>query len=129
MNLSKVKKILRFSFETEKGVSLYFAILIMAILLAAALGLSTISFLQVRMVKGMGHSVIAFYAADTGIERELYEENGTGTPPYIGNLGGGITYKVTILDHGEGECPLDARYCVESVGSFQGVRRAIRIRR
>lgn len=117
------------SFASQKGISLYFAVLVMGILLAAVLGLSTLSFLQIKMLRGMGNSIVALYAADTGIERELYEGNATGTPPYTGDLGGGRTYKVKILDRGEDGCPPEANYCIESVGTYKNVRRAIRIRR
>jgi len=58
----------------QKGVSLYFSIIILSILLAIVLGLGTILIGQTRMIKGMGDSVTAFYGADTGIERILYED-------------------------------------------------------
>lgn len=114
--------------EAQKGISLYLAILIMGILLAMALGLSTLSFFQIQMVKGMGDSVSAFYAADTGIERELYEKNATGTPPYVGTLDDRY-YEIRILEPGEGDCPLEVNFCVQSVGIFKNTRRAIRITR
>lgn len=60
--------------KSEKGASLYFAMVILSILLAIALGLSAILIGQTRMITGMGDSVVAFYAADTGIERVLYED-------------------------------------------------------
>jgi len=59
----------------EQGVSLYLAVIIMSILLAIVLGMSTILFYQLKMVGETGSSVVAFYAADTGIERALYDEN------------------------------------------------------
>ena len=58
----------------EKGVSIFFSVIILAILLSIALGLSTILVGQVRMLKGMEDSVTAFYAAETGMERILYED-------------------------------------------------------
>ena len=56
---------------SQKGVSLYLAVIIMLILLAIALGVSTILVGQIKTIRGMGNSVSAFYAADTGIETEL----------------------------------------------------------
>lgn len=55
----------------QKGVSLYLTIVIMAALLAIVLGLTGILVSQLKMVKGMEDSVIAFFAADTGNERGL----------------------------------------------------------
>jgi len=69
----------------QKGVSLYFSIIILSILLAIVLGLGTILIGQTRMIKGMGDSVTAFYGADTGIERILYEDKLCRLPPPCGS--------------------------------------------
>jgi len=58
----------------QKGVSIYLAIIIIFILLGIALGLSTLLVGQIKLVKGLGDSVVAFHAADTGVEKALYEE-------------------------------------------------------
>jgi len=60
--------VLKFS---QKGVSLFLSILILAIILAVVLGLTSILIGQIRTIKEMGKSVVALYAADTGIERTL----------------------------------------------------------
>lgn len=60
------------NFVGQKGISLYLAVMTMTILLAIVLGLSVILIGQTKMIKRMGDSVIAFYAADTGMERVLY---------------------------------------------------------
>lgn len=59
----------------QKGASLYFTVFILTIMMAIVLGLSSILIGQTRMLKGMGDSVIAFFAADSGIERILYLDN------------------------------------------------------
>lgn len=117
--------------DPQRGASLYLALLIIGILLAVILGLSTLSFLQLKMIREMGDSVSAFYAADTGIERELYDNNPVGTPPYevvldpIENR----KYRIEILASEEGDCPQGVNYCVQAVGFFKETRRAIRITR
>lgn len=58
----------------EKGISLYLTIIILAILLAISLGISTIFLGQTRMMTEIGNSIIAFYAGDTGIENMLYQD-------------------------------------------------------
>lgn len=116
-------------FKEEKGISLYFVILIIGILGSATLALSTLLILEIKITRGMGDSVSAFYTADSGIENELFEANPPGTPPYIINLDSERTCEIKILSPGEGECPLEAKYCVESVGIYKNVRRAIRIKR
>jgi len=63
------------SLNSQKGVSLYIAFMIMMSLLAIAFGISAILFSQMKMIRGIGDSVIAFYAADTGIEKTLFFDN------------------------------------------------------
>jgi len=60
---------------SQKGVSLYLAIMMMSVFLTIVLGMSAILFHQLKIIRQMGNSVVAFYAADTGIERALYDEN------------------------------------------------------
>lgn len=55
----------------QRGLTLYLSIIIMAILLALVLGLTAISVTQLKMTRGIENSVVAFYAADTGIEQAL----------------------------------------------------------
>jgi len=59
----------------EKGVSLYYAVVIISLLLAIAFGLTAILVGQIKISKEMGDSTIAFFAADSGMERILYLEN------------------------------------------------------
>ncbi|HHE76624.1 MAG TPA: hypothetical protein ENL27_01420 [Candidatus Parcubacteria bacterium] len=63
------------SLNKEKGVSLYLAVVVTSILLAITFGMSAILFQQLRIIRDMGNSVVAFYAADAGIERALYDQS------------------------------------------------------
>lgn len=82
----------------QKGVSLLLALIILAIILAMVLGLSTILVSQIRIIRGMGYSVIAFYAADSGIEKTLYEifENSTTTSYFTDTLDNTASYETKI---------------------------------
>jgi hypothetical protein len=80
MNYQKILKIKKKkenssykSGEGQKGISLFLTIIILAILLAISLGVSTILFGQIKTIGEIGKSITAFYAADTGTERMLYE--------------------------------------------------------
>ena len=108
------------SLKSNRGVSLYLALLIMAILLSIGLGISAILFGQIKIIRGIGDSVVAFYAADTGIERALAEGKSAS-----GVLENGAEYNVLFLTPGS-DC-LGLYYCLESVGSFKGTKRAIEI--
>ncbi len=111
----------------QKGVALYLALLIMAILLSIGLALSVILMGQMRMIKGMGDSVIAFYAADTGIEKALYKlfKEGTCPPCSFTGIIGEASYSVTGYSPGS-DCPSPNQYyCIKSVGIYKGTRRSI----
>lgn len=131
-----------FKTNHQKGVSLYIATIIMLILLAIALGVSTILFGQIKMIKRMGDSVRAFYGADTGAEWLAYQKkqgiNILANCPYQGEEGlknsgctetfGDVTYYVDVRNPGTDNCPSDALYyCVRSQGSYKQTDRAIEL--
>jgi hypothetical protein len=105
--------------NSNKGVSLYLALIIMFILIAIALGVSLIIVSQMKMMKGMGDSVVAFYAADTGIEQALYEKRVNGIDWSGSGSVGGANYAVNYTGGSEAKW--------QSKGTFQGVSRAIEI--
>lgn len=113
--------------NSQKGVSLYIAFLIMTILLSIGLSMSSLLLSEIKTMREMGKSVVAYYAAETGIERELYEDNEVGTN-YSGSIGN-ASYSVSVVAQDTGGCPLSANYCVKSVGHYKGVKRAIMISR
>lgn len=124
-----------YDLRSQEGASLYLALVIMSIFLAMSLAIGTLLLRQLEQVRSLGNSVIAFYAADTGIERELFEGN---SPPlsysdYLDLNGNGqqdsedAVYNVSVLAPGP-NC-LASNYCVKSVGLFQETKRAIEIRR
>jgi len=68
--------------KKQKGISLLFIVLITSFILAIGLGLSALLIQEMKMMSEIGYSVIAFYAADTGIEHGLYkfyQEEWTGS--------------------------------------------------
>ncbi len=119
----------------NKGISIYIALVIMAVLLNIALGISAILFGQIKMTREIGYSVIAFSAANTGIDRAIYE----GTPPgntivgYLDLNDNGVqdeedsSYRVDVISAGTANCPSPpaVHSCIKSVGVFKKTRRAI----
>ena len=113
----------------ERGVSLYLTVFVMIVLLGIALGLSSAFFTQLELIRWIYDSLIAFYAAEAGIERQLYE--GTLPPPpvsYSGTLSNGATYKVRVILAAETECQ-GTEFCIESIGSYEQAQRAIWVER
>lgn len=109
----------------EEGVSLYLVLIILGVLLALALGISTIFLGQTKMIREMGNSVVAFYAADTGIEEVLMnQDNPVDIPETI--LPNGAKYEVFVIEGNSQECPA-LNYCIRSIGTYQKTKRAIEI--
>jgi len=129
--------------QKSKGVALYLALMIMTVLLALALGVSAILFGQMKMMREMENSVLAFYAADTGIEGILYQDKccrqpicSTSSPPAF------CTPTCTGLPDGystttvlENQATYQAEYLIgppitiKSVGIYKETKRAIQVTR
>ena len=116
--------------KMQKGVSLYLSIFIMIALMTVVLGMSTILFKSMKMVGEMQDSVIAFCAADTGIEKVLDGgENANGTL-----LEGNASWDAIVVATGTTGwgvlCPADVdNFCIHSRGTYKEVKRAIQISR
>lgn len=109
----------------QSGVSLYLSVVIMTMLLAIGLGVSTIFLGQLEVARSQGYSVIAFYAADAGIERILVNR---ANPSSISQtpLSNGATYEVFVTITGSGGCAA-SNYCIKSIGKYKETNRAIEI--
>jgi len=125
--------------KSQRGVSLYFALLIMTILLAIGFGLSTIILSQMKMIRGMGDSVVALHAADTGIEEALYTLykekapncSASALPFNCSGSVGQASYSVQAIAAGSPGCPQPPieYYCLKSIGNYKGTKRAIEVTR
>mgnify|MGYP001604285805 CR=1 FL=1 len=111
----------------QRGVALYLALMVMTMLLAIALGINSIFLGQTQTIRVMGHSVLAFYAADAGIEAILMTRNdpplGAGQVVVLSN---GATYQVFVTQRGVGGC-LALYYCITSIGTYKETKRAVEI--
>jgi hypothetical protein len=101
----------------------------MAFILGISLGVSTILLQEIRIIRGTGESVTAFYAADTGIEKVAMNlENPSSFPrecfpsPY-----NDICYWVEVKTPGSDDCQA-AAYCLRSVGLYKTTKRAIELK-
>lgn len=104
----------------QKGVAaLYLTIIIFSIILAVFFGINAIVLSQLKTVQDIGNSVVAFYAADAGIERALFEDKRV----IADSLNNGSSYKVEAVS------PCKGDFCVLSLGSYKNTKRAIEIRR
>ena len=124
--------------KKQKGTFLLMTVLIMSILLAIGLGLSALLLPGIEIIKGMGDSVVAFYAADSGVEealKRLYIDR-ENLPFEIRLIKiGEASYFVSAFpavraeEAGFEDCPQppNKSYCIKSVGIYKGTRRAIEV--
>ena len=93
MKIKNNKKIKKRLFSTKRrGSALYFTILLLSMVMGISFSLNSILFSQIQVTQGTGNSVLAFYAADTGIEKVL---NNRAAPEEINaELNNGSNYTV-----------------------------------
>jgi len=58
--------------ESQKGISVFISISIIAIVLIIVLGVAIIVASEIRISRHIGNSVVAFFVADSGIEKTFY---------------------------------------------------------
>jgi len=114
-------------YKNQRGVSLYLTIVILSVLTAAILTMVNISISQIKVIQTLSDSVIAFYGADSGIERVLYAiykegylpSLGECPPSFQGTLANGATYQVCVSD--------TSTSTIWSTGTYKKTKRKIEI--
>ncbi|MDI6883126.1 MAG: pilus assembly PilX N-terminal domain-containing protein [Patescibacteria group bacterium] len=116
-----------FNFQFSKGVSLYLTIVILAVLTSTLLVMVNISVSQIKVILTLSDSVLAFYAADSGVEKALYGVYtgsytpvlGECPPNFQGTLENGASYKVCVSG--------TSTSTIFSTGSFKETKRKIEV--
>lgn len=123
-------------FGEKRGIALYLAVITMAILLSIAFGMSAISISRMKNITSMGNSVVAFYAAETGIERAIKDatdETYSVPHDYLDINGNGYedgqdaTFQVDGIAAGVGDCPATYDYCIKAIGEYLNTRRTLQV--
>jgi hypothetical protein len=134
--------------SNQKGVSLLFVVLISSVILAIGVGVSVIILQETKMVDQVGNSVVSFYAADTGIEAQLFDLYKIPTSTAIDtikngdlNIANNIRAFFTVTPKcgkdNIGDCNISIsnsddcaalNYCLNSVGTYEKTKRAIEIK-
>jgi Tfp pilus assembly protein PilX len=131
--------------HNQQGFVLYFVIVVTSILVTVAVGASVIVSLQLKMTRNIENSLVALSAADTGAEKAFHFilehlESRQEIPAITltENLEIGSQFEAHV------QCPQDTllpdicqniisadcdaeNFCIESLGIFQGTRRAIEV--
>jgi len=106
---------------SQKGsISIYLSIMLLSVLLLISSGISILMLNQIKMSSQTGHSTVSYYAAESGIERCLYDmRKGSGTCNYSNEaLDNSATYDTTWNAGG---------YPINSTGYYLETNRAIEV--
>jgi hypothetical protein len=106
--------------KDSKGVSLFLVILILSVLSTTLLSLIIISISQIKIIWSLGDSVVAFYAADTGVEQALYRTRQQENFANFSDSIGSASYEVTVTT--------STQTIIRSVGTYKNRNRAIESR-
>ena len=129
----------------EKGVALFLVVLIMSVILAIGLGISGILIQQIKISENIGDSVVALYAADSGVEQQIYDlyKLESHNSAYSDVMTNSASYSVSVkCSESNADCqpggelfgiiPVDENctslnFCIKSVGAFQTAKRVIEV--
>ena len=106
-------------FISQKGaVSIILAILLLSVLLIIGLGISILMIQQIKMSGQAGRSVVAYYAAEAGAERCLYEvrKNGAVSCPFT---------DVALDNQATYSTDYNGLDTITSIGQFRGTNRKV----
>jgi len=106
----------------QAGESLLLTILVMSLILGTSLGIGYILLQEAKITRDLGNSVVAFYAADTGIEKAMMSPSLANFNECFSYPNNDICYSVTVSP---GANCSSQNYCLQSVGIYKNTRRAI----
>ncbi|MCX6813275.1 MAG: hypothetical protein NTV77_02190 [Candidatus Azambacteria bacterium] len=105
--------------NNQKGIALLLTVIIISIVLLIATLIANVVVTQLKLAGDINDSATAIYAADSGVEWQLYQiRNGVSVPaPAISN---GATVSVTVA----GASP---NFTIKSLGSYRAVKRQFEV--
>jgi len=123
--------------KTKKGIALLLVMLVLGLVLIFVFAISFWINQQLKGMREIGYSVIAFYAADSGIDHILLKIKNNecctgfsdGDEVASGTLPNGASYTVRWKQPSpsDPECKHKTFGCLRSVGIYRGVSRAIEV--
>ena len=115
--------------EKQKGISIYLVMVMISVLLAVVLGLASLIIGGSKLSRNLNYSVKAFHAADTGIEKALYNIKISGgvcdNSSSDGSFDTNYNYDVTMSTSGADCSSLGTS--ITSLGQYLTVKRKIEV--
>lgn len=112
--------------KNSRGIALYLVVAMLAVLFSVAFGMSAVSISQMKNLQRSGDSIVAFCAAESGIERSLLESEDSSYSSSA-EFDNDASYTVVGVDPGSGGCPGVANYCLKATGTYNHTQRVIMI--
>lgn len=117
--------------KIKRGSSLLLTLLILTAILTIGFGISSLLLVELKMSRNIPESLRAYYGAETGIERALYEARKGSGAEDIGNPPDCADGSAVCLDESEAcycvEFTSGDTYVIKSYGCFRGLKRAIEV--
>lgn len=117
-----------FKIKKQKGVILLMTLMILSGILVVTLAAADIIFAGIKMNRLVGYSNLAFFAAETGMERSLWEarknsytlpaSNQSNVFPSGSSLDNGSSYQVNFASS-------TPNVTFTSIGGYRGVKRSV----
>jgi Na+/H+ antiporter NhaC len=120
-----MKTIIAIKTNQDGQTAIILAILVLAVLLTIGLGLSALALNQIKTMRAVGFSVEAFYAADAGAEKCLYQVR-QSIASECGAAGGG-TASMTLSNGSSFIATKAATPLINSLGQYQTASRKIEL--
>jgi len=103
----------------EKGIALLLTVIILSVIALVAMLIANIVIIQLKLSGDINDSVAAIYAADSGVEWQLYQiRNGVSVPAPTMSNGAAVSATVT------GAYP---NFTIKSLGSYRAVKRQFEV--
>lgn len=118
--------------QKECGASLLLAILILIVILSIAFGVSALMLTEIKLSQELPKSLRAYYVAEAGIERSLYDARkgagakDIGSPPDCSE-GGAVCLDGSDTCYSIDVSSIGGTTYIKSYGCYKGTRRAIEI--
>lgn len=119
--------------KNKEGSALFLVVLTLSFALVSVMGISDVLIKEIQMGHIQADSTKAYFAAETGIERVLWEDKKNGFNPrssggtdniFTGTLGNNSSYEVDY------STSTDATYYYDkytAIGAYNNVKRAIEV--
>lgn len=105
--------------NSENGIALILTVIVSSVVLLAAGLIANIVATQLKLASDIGDSTIAIYAADSGIEWQLYQiRNGASVPAPV--MSNNASISTTVV----GGYP---NFTIKSLGSYGLVKRQLEV--